>query len=29
MTMHDNCHDLRVDASVLAPKAGMFIGKRK
>ena len=29
MTMHDNCHDLRVDASVLAPKAGMSIGKRE
>ena len=29
LTMHDNCHDLRVDASVLAPKAGMFIGRRK
>ena len=29
LTMHDNCGDLRVDASVLAPKAGMFIGKRK
>ena len=29
MTMHDNCHNLRVDASVLAPKAGIFRGKRK
>ena len=29
MTMHGNCHDLRVDASVLAPKAGIFRGKRK
>ena len=29
LTMHDNCGDLRVDASVIAPKAGMFRGKRK
>ena len=29
MTMHGNCHDLRVDTSVLAPKAGMSIGKRE
>ncbi len=29
LTMHGNCHDLRVDTSVLAPKAGMFIGKRE
>jgi hypothetical protein len=29
LAMHDNCHDLRVDASVLAPKAGMYRGKQK
>ena len=29
LAMHDNCHDLRVDASVIAPKAGMSRGKQK
>ena len=29
LTMHDKCHDLRVDTSVIAPKAGMSTGKQK